>query len=466
LIHFNPINKTSKVYSTSNGLLTDQFNYNSGLKDVDGRIYFGSVRGMISFNPNDLSTVYAHPPLKITGFQINNHEIDVQEKSVLSESILSTRKIVLNDAQSSFSLDFAAISFLSPEMTQYAYRMRGINDDWNYLKANRKVYFTKLAPGDYVFEIKALGNGNSTWTNDNPKLSITILPPYYKSKLAYLFYAFMLGLIIFFFFRSYHKRMENRNKRRMERFENKKEKEIYQAKIEFFTNIAHEIRTPLTLIKGPMGDLLKQAAEVPYMEKKLKLMERNTDRLFKLTNQLLDFRKTEVNGFSLNFVKVDISEILTDIFGLFQSITEQKNINYKLSLPINKVEAYIDTEAFYKILSNLIDNAIKYSDSLIEISMQITDEKPDYFRIMVLNDGKTIPEELHLKIFEPFFRATETQIKQGTGIGLSLAKSLTELHGGDLTVINNEMGNNLFILMLPIHQLIEFDLKGKWKKRL
>ncbi|WP_316737493.1 two-component regulator propeller domain-containing protein [Pedobacter aquatilis] len=466
LVHFNPIDKSVKVYSSSNGLLTDQFNYNSGFKDTDGRIYFGSVRGMISFNPKDLNTVYAQPPLKITGFQINNQEIEVQGKSVLSESIINTQKIVLNDAQSSFSLDFAAISFLSPEMTQYAYRMKGISDDWNYLETNRKVYFTKLAAGDYVFEIKALGNGNSTWTVKNPKLSITILPPFYKSKLAYLCYTILLGLVIFFFFRGYHTRMENRNKRRMERFENKKEKEIYQAKIEFFTNIAHEIRTPLTLIKGPMGDLLKQASEVPYMEKKLKIMERNTDRLFKLTNQLLDFRKTEVNGFSLNFVKADISEILTDIFSFFQSITEQKNINYKLNLPDNTLEAYIDTEAFYKILSNLIDNAIKYSDSLIEVSLAFPVGNAEYFEITVLNDGKTIPEELHKKIFEPFFRATETQIKQGTGIGLSLSKSLTELHGGNLKAINNEMGHNLFILSLPIHQLIEFNLKGKWKKRL
>ncbi len=466
LVHFNPPNKAIKVYSSSNGLLTDQFNYNSGFKDTDGRIYFGSVRGMISFNPKDLNTVSKQPPLKITGFQINNQEIDVLGKSVLSESIINTAKIVLNDAQSSFSLDFAAISFLSPEMTQYAYRMKGISDEWNYLKTNRKVYFTKLSAGDYVFEIKALANGNTTWTKNNPQLLITVLPPFYKSNLAYLCYTVLLGLIIFYSFRAYHIRMENRNKRRMERFENKKEKEIYQAKIEFFTNIAHEIRTPLTLIKGPMGDLLKQAAEVPYMEKKLKIMERNTDRLFKLTNQLLDFRKTEVNGFSLNFVKADISEILTDIFSFFQTITEQKNLSYKLVLPEQKLEAYIDTEAFYKILSNLIDNAIKYSDSLIEISLKIPEEASEHFQITVLNDGRTIPEELHQKIFEPFFRATETQIKQGTGIGLSLSKSLTELHGGNLKVINDETGNNLFVLELPIHQLIEFNLKGKWKKRL
>lgn len=465
LIHFDPLKRTIRVYSSSNGLLTDQFNYNSGFKDDNGRIYFGSLKGLISFDPRDFKRNKSEPSLKITGLQINNQETGVSHDSVLKKSILETDRIVLNDAQSSFSFDFAAISFLSPEMTQYAYRMKGISDEWNYLKTNRKVYFTKLTPGEYTFEIKALVNGNVSWTVNNPKIKITVEPPYYKSTFAFFLYSITLFLIALYLFRSYHKRMENRNRARMERFENKKEKEIYQAKIEFFTNIAHEIRTPLTLIKGPMGDLLKQSSTVPHLEKKLKIMERNTDRLLKLTNQLLDFRKTEVNGFSLSFVKADISELLKEIFLIFQPIAETRALQYQLLLPEKGIEAYIDTEAFYKILSNLIDNAIKYSESRIEIDLRISVNDDAFFEISVTNDGVTIPEEIHQKIFEPFYRATETQVKQGSGIGLSLSKSLAELHGGHIRVVNNSKGQNLFILELPIHQLIEFNLKGKWKKR-
>nr|WP_280790421.1 HAMP domain-containing sensor histidine kinase [Pedobacter petrophilus] len=251
----------------------------------------------------------------------------------------------------------------------------------------------------------------------------------------------------------------------MERFEYNKEKEIYRAKIEFFTNIAHEIRTPLTLIKGPMGDLIKDASSVPFIEKKLRMMERNTDRLFNLTNQLLDFRKTEVNGFSLNFVKANISGVLHEIFTIFQPVAREKNLTYRLIVSSADIEAYIDTEAFYKIISNLIDNAIKYSDTLIEVKLYLAEDKMDVFQVSVANDGKTIPDNLHTKIFEPFFRATETQMKQGTGIGLSLTKSLTELHGGNIIVVNNAYGHNLFVVELPIHQLIEFNLKGKWKRK-
>ncbi|MFD2286244.1 hypothetical protein GJU39_19670 [Pedobacter petrophilus] len=465
LINFNPARMLIKVYSRSSGLLTDQFNYSSGFKDNNGYIYFGSVKGLISFNPRSFKTTNTQPPLKITGFQVDNEEISIQDSSVLFESILSTKKIVLNDTQSSFSIDFAAISFLSPEMTQYAYRMKGISDDWNYLKTNRKVYFTKLSAGHYVFEVKALENGSITWTFDNPQLAITILPPLYRSHLAYFIYAILILLFVLYLFRFYHLRMANKTKQRMERFEYNKEKEIYRAKIEFFTNIAHEIRTPLTLIKGPMGDLIKDASSVPFIEKKLRMMERNTDRLFNLTNQLLDFRKTEVNGFSLNFVKANISGVLHEIFTIFQPVAREKNLTYRLIVSSADIEAYIDTEAFYKIISNLIDNAIKYSDTLIEVKLYLAEDKMDVFQVSVANDGKTIPDNLHTKIFEPFFRATETQMKQGTGIGLSLTKSLTELHGGNIIVVNNAYGHNLFVVELPIHQLIEFNLKGKWKRK-
>lgn len=465
LIHYNPIQKSVKIYSRSNGLLTDQFNYNSGFRDDDGHIYFGSVRGLISFKPEDLKNYAINPSVKLTGFQIDNEESKISDAdSVFKKSILYTDNISLNDSQSSFSIDFAALSYTSPDMTQYAYRMRGLSNNWIHLKTNRKVYFTKLAAGNYVFEVKALVNGAANWSENNPSVSITILPPFYESNLAYLIYAVVLTASAYYLIRSYHQKMESRTKRRMELFENKKEREIYQAKIEFFTNIAHEIRTPLTLIKGPMEKVIKQAATVPFIEKNLRIMNRNTDRLLKLTNQLLDFRKTEVNGFSLSFVNANISEILYDINIIFQPMAEEKNLIFSLIMPEEPFYAYVDTEAFYKIISNLTDNAIKYGEKLTEIKL-LTEAKPDFFIIEVMNDGPLIAAELRDKIFKPFFRATEQQIKQGTGIGLSISKSLAELHDGNLFATANDKAQNIFVLELPIHQLIEFNLNGKWKKQ-
>lgn len=464
LIRFDPESKQIKTYSRSNGLLTDQFNYSSSFKDTDGRFYFGSVKGLISFLPANLRNTNIQPPVFLTGFQIDNEETLVNgPDSVLKKSIIYTDTLILKDDQSSFSFDFAALGYASPDMTEYAYKMSGLNKTWVYLKTNRKVYFTKLAAGTYTFEAKALINGSNNWSQNNVKILIKVLPPFYKSPLAYFLYFILASALIIYLVMRYHRRIETKNKRRMELFENKKEKEIYQAKIEFFTNVAHEIRTPLTLIKGPMEKVIKLAESVPAIEKNLKIMDRNTNRLLSLTNQLLDFRKTEIKNFSLNFVKANINEILQDIFLSFQAAAEQQEIHYVLQLPENTLEAYVDVEALYKIMSNLTDNALKYGERMVTISLfPVVDQ--DYFQIFVESDGPLIPKELKEKIFEPFFRATETEIKHGTGIGLSISKSLAELHHGKLFVDEHNNNHNIFILELPIHQLIEFNLKGKWKK--
>jgi signal transduction histidine kinase/ligand-binding sensor domain-containing protein len=464
LIHFDPSTGTSKTYTKANGLLTDQFNYSSAYQDKDGRMYFGSVKGLISFDPADLKPTIYQTPVFLTGFQINSTGTDLSgTDSISNKSIVYADTIELNHNQSSFSIDFAALSYRSPEMTEYAYKMTGLYKDWEYLKTNRKVYFTKLAPGTYIFEVKAMVEGSSTWSNKNVKLLIKILPPFYLSPLAYFIYVVAAGAIIFFLVRRYHQKIALKNSRRMEVFEHEKQKEVYQAKIEFFTNVAHEIRTPLTLIIGPMEKLIKQADAVPAIEKNLRIMGRNTDRLLKLTNQLLDFRKTETSDFSLNFVKADISEIIKDVFLQFQPAAEQRNIIYTINLPEKAFQAYIDVEAFYKIISNLVDNAIKYGKTTAEISLSKSAEQ-DKFKICVKSDGNKIPAEIKDKIFEPFFRAKETQIATGTGIGLSISKSLAQLHSGELCLDINDHHFNIFVLELPIHQLIEFNLNGKWKK--
>lgn len=465
LIKFDPVRKTSKTYTRADGLLSDQFNYNSSYKDTDGRMFFGSVKGLISFLPEQLHTTATTAPVFLTGFQIDNAENQGKKNSLIlpSKGFPYTSKITLNYNQSSFSIDFAALSYISPETTEYAYKMKGLYSNWEYLKTNRKVYFTKLEPGAYVFEVKSMINGSNSWSKNNLLLHITILPPFWKTQFAYLLYFLILVGFIFILVREYHKRTQRKNKRRMEIFEHKKEKEIYQAKIEFFTNVAHEIRTPLTLIKGPMEKLLKHPKDDPSIDKNLKIMDRNTQRLLDLTNQLLDFRKTEVHGFSLNFVKANISEVLRDLAMQFQFAAEQKNISYETLLPDSPVYAYVDLEAFYKIMSNLVDNALKYGESEVKVILE-TNETEDNFKVYIMNDGVRISQDIKHKIFEPFYRAIETEMKQGTGIGLSISKSLTELHNGHLDLENGNPDYNIFVAQFPIHQTIGFNLNGKWKK--
>jgi len=437
------------VYTSANGLLNDQFNYNSGFRDVEGRLYFGSVKGMISFSPSDFKKNTFVPPVYFTGFQVHNNELSIGKKSPLKESVLFTKNIDLDYDQSSFSIDFAALSFTAPQMNRYAYKMEGIDTKWNSLEKNRKVYFTNLAPGKYVFKVKA-ANGNGIWNEKESSITITILPPWWQSPTAYVVYGLLALGVVAYGFRNYHLRIKQKNQEKMDLLHFEKEKELYEAKMKFFTNIAHEIKTPLTLIYGPLERIIKKAEDIPGIKNSLAIMKRNTDRLLELTNQLLDYRQTEAGGFTLSFTEENISKLMQETYFSFKPLADKKKLSYHLHLSKDPLIAYADNEAFIKIISNLLSNAIKYADKKVMLSLQ-TNEAAKTFRIIIKNDGDLVPEEMREKIFEPFFRLKKTEKQKGTGIGLALARSLAELHGGKL-VFEEKESMNAFVLTLPTYQ--------------
>lgn len=451
-----------KTYTQSNGLITDQFNYNSAYKDPHGKMYFGSVKGMIAFNPADFSPKEACPPTYITGFQINNKEIIPNDKSgTLAKSILYIDTIVLSHDQSNFSIEFAALNYSSPQVTRYKYLMKGLDKQWTYLNSNRKAYFTELSAGDYTFLVQAESNVGS-WTGKQRRLFIRVLPPFWKSNAAFLIYLFLSGLSLYLSIRYYHQYLERKNRNKLQLFEHEKEKEIYEAKIEFFTNIAHEIQTPLTLIVGPVELLIAKAGEQPGIKKNLLMIEKNAKRLTELTTQLLDFRKTETHQFSLNFVKTDMTMLIREQIAIFQQQAAKADIDLGFEAPAAPVTAFVDREASVKICSNLISNAVKYAASRVIISIDPPGLTTDGFTIRFSNDGQGIPEEFTEKIFEPFFRIGGND-RPGTGIGLPLARSLAELHNGSLRLVPNINHLTVFELRLPVHQRFEFKLSS-WKK--
>lgn len=430
LVRFDPQNETTTVYTKANGLLNDQFNYHSGYKDKDGKLYFGSVKGMISFNPRDMITNNIMPPVFITGVQVNNKEL---QKGEDSNSISFTKKITLPYNQSSVSIDFAALSYISPGMTAYKYKLEGLDKDWTFIKTNRKAYFTKLSPGNYVFKVQTAKNG--VWSKQEAQLTIEILPPFWSTKQAYILYICATVLALYLTVKSYHKRHQN-----------KKEKEIYEAKIDFFTNVAHEIKTPLTLIKGPVENLMEMLDDIPAIKEDVTTMDRNTNRLIDLVSQILDFRQTEIKSFSLDFCKVDISGLLHETHLNFKMLAKKRNLNYILELPPFNVQAFADEEALKKIFSNLFSNAIKYADK--NVSIKLVAESKD-ITVQVENDGYIIPADLREKIFEPFYRIKNNGKQKGTGIGLTLARSLAELHKGKLFLKETNNSMNVFVFTLP-----------------
>ncbi|MBC6110319.1 two-component regulator propeller domain-containing protein [Pedobacter fastidiosus] len=463
LICLNLSTKKIKIFTRANGLITDQFNYNSAYKDVNGKMYFGTVQGLISFNPADILVKSVAPPLYLTAFQVNNEEVIPGKKGVLSQAILYTDTVRLNYNQSSFNIEFATFSYTSPKTIDYLYQMEGVgNNEWTNLRNNQKAYFTDLAPGTYNFLVKARDNVGG-WVSKTRHIVIQIRPPFWKSGFAYFIYI-LLVLIAFYLSANYYRKMlESKNQRKLQLFEFEKDREIYQAKIEFFTNITHEIQTPLTLIKGPVERLLDRIEDAPAIKKSLQMIDKNTNRLLALTAQLLDFRKTEIDQFGLSFVKLNIIQVLRQEVTAFKPEIEKKHIKLELKFPKTSLIAFVDYEAFRKIISNLLSNALKYASSKIIIELLPTVEDHREFVIRFATDGEPIPKELREKIFEPFYRMSRNIDKPGTGIGLPIARSLAELHTGSLLLIEYQNGLNIFELKLPIHHSIEFNL-SKWKK--
>lgn len=447
---FDPATERSSVYTKANGLLNDQFNFSSAFKDANGRMYFGSVKGMISFHPRQQLKPSFTPVVYITGFQVNNKDLLINSNgSPLAKSITFTNNISLTHNQSTFSIDFASLGYTAPEMAEYAYKMEGLDKDWTYLKTNRKVYFTELTPGDYTFRVKA-ASADGSWQGPESLLHIEILPAWWASRWAWVSYAVIVILVILYLVRNYHLRVKEKNKRKIEQLEIAKEKELYEAKMQFFTNVAHEIKTPLTLIKGPLEKVIRKAGEVPGIQDSLRIMEKNTGRLVDLTNQLLDFRQTEIKGFSLNFVKSNITELIEDAYLGFKPLAEQKDIDFHIEPLPADLYAYIDTEAFNKILANLFSNAIKYADHKVEVALMPVKETDKTFTLRIKNDGYIIPAGMKEKIFEPFFRLKETEKQKGMGIGLALSRSLAELQNGVLDIEEPENNMNVFFVTFPL----------------
>ncbi|PRZ26062.1 hybrid sensor histidine kinase/response regulator transcription factor [Flavobacterium granuli] len=459
LVKFGPDHKSIKIYTKANGLLSDQFNYASAFKDTNGDMYFGNLNGMISFNPDNFTKNKYSPSVYITNLQINNKDIDANENdSPLKQSISHIDELKLTNNQSSFNLEFASLNYTAPELTEYWYKLEDVNSDWVYLGHNNKVFFTELRPGNYVFKVKSL-NSFGIWSKE-VALNIRVSPPFWASSYAYFFYFLLICGSLYYIIRYSQNLTEIKNNQKIKHLNDQKEKEIYQAKIDFFTNVAHEIRTPLTLIKGPLEKLLTMEHKSPEVPQNLSIMKKNTSRLLKLVNELLDFRKSEISGLKLTFVKTNISSMVRKLHLRFSPLIEEKGIEFELELSQNDIFAFVDKEAFQKILSNLMSNAIKYSKDKASIAL-FSDEKK--LTLIVKNNGNLIPFHLKDKIFEPFFRVDDMDATSGTGIGLSLAHSLTQLHNGTLQLISDS-SLNVFEFIVPLHQKEEFMLYNESKK--
>ena len=460
LVRLNPHTNEIKVYNKEHGLITNQFNYNSSWKDKNGKMYFGLVKGMISFSPKEIGNFENKIQVYLTNMTVFDKTVNTKNTTI---PISFANQITLKNSQSTFSIDFSSLSFIVPSMTEYAFCMEGLDNNWIYLDDSHTAYFTKLPPGNYVFKAKS-SNLAGVWNETPVELKITILPPWWLSYPALLFYFLLIIGIAVMIVKTTIRQNRKKIDQSIKQLEYKKEKELHQAKIDFFINVAHEIRTPLTLISGPLEKIINNNKFQDDMQNYLSIMDKNAKRLLKLVDQLLDFRKTELQGYCLNYEKKEIISILYENFNRFKGAAEQNDLSFSITTNIKQLYISVDEEAFVKMLSNLLVNAIKYARTQIQVTFTYI-EGEDYFTIDVINDGQQIPKTIKDKIFEPFFRGENSEYKPGTGLGLPLARSLAEMHLGTLILLESEKEHITFRLQLPVNLSNSINLQDDNKER-
>lgn len=449
LVRLNPDTKEVRVFTTKDGLLGNQFNYKSALKASNGKFYFGGIDGLIRFDPKEAKADNFLPPIYISKFSIYNKEVTVHTPdSPLKECITHTKQIVLDYDEANISFDVALLSYSTVESNQYYYRMDPIDNDWIKAANNQNISYAKLPPGSYTFRVKATSD-DSEGKFVERSLEIEILPPWWLSPWAYIFYFIWLSCLSVYGFFWYKHRKEREMEERQKLFEVEKEKELYESKVNFFTEIAHEVRTPLTLINGPLETIREMEIPNPKLNKNIEVITQNTNRLLTLTRQLLDFQKIGSHKFQIKMEYVDIKALLAETVARFEPTILQQKKELRTDFAGEDVEAVVDREAIIKIISNLLNNALKYAFHSIAVELQRDAES---FTIRVTSDGEKIPAEVSQQIFEPFYQATKGDATTyGVGIGLPLARSLATLHEGKL-YLDMDHPDNSFVLSVPLRQ--------------
>lgn len=441
-----------QVYNKERGIIGLQFNYNAVLQDQNRFIYFGALGGIIRFNPALINrhTTAQQIPIYFTRLEVQHKEVLASTpNAILDTAIAYTHALHLEHDQSTFSIEFAAMTFLSPQSKVYQYKLDGYDKQWITLKNSNIAYFTQVPAGKYTLRVQ-LTEIDGTPLSIEKTLDIVIRPPIWLSPIAYVLYGLVLLSLMGYLIWIYDQRIKEKNRKRIEALKIHRERALYKAKIDFFTDIAHDIKTPLTLIKAPLEKIMSNVEHPSPLTKWLHTIERNTNKLVLMTNQLLDFRKIESDGFKLSFTPVHVDHIITEVVEDNSALIHHKKI--KLSMELNVLKPILlDKETVSKIISNLLSNAIKYAHHYIHIATVVSGS-PQQLTITFKNDGNLIPKEEMKDVFKPFYRAKAHIGKaEGTGLGLSLARSLTELHGGTLQVtVDPDENINIFTLTLPL----------------
>lgn len=453
---FNPQDHSIAVYTQRDGLQSDEFNTGAFYQDWNGVMYFGGVNGLNVFHPDSLHESKETPTVVLTDFLLFNKSVNISDSSVLPKSVDHLTQITLGYEDDMFALEFAALDYQQPEKVQYAYKLEPYDKDWVYTDhTDRKAVYTRVPPGTYKFRVKATKDGY--WSNEDRSIELSVLPPWWQTWWANTSYGVIVLTIIFLVLRFQWKRIELKQRLKLEQQEGDQLKSLDRLKTQFFSNITHEFRTPLTLIIGPIEQMLrKENLEDAFVRNQLGLIRRNSQKFLLLVNQLLDLSKLEGKKMTVESYRGDLSEFIRDIVENFRLATQLKRIqlNYESKLPFG--DYLFDRMKLDKIIYNLLSNAIKNTPENGSIRLEVTSamngENPDGIQMIVMDTGIGIAEDNLPHIFDRFYQVdgSTRRKREGTGIGLALTKELLELQGGSIEVLSELEKGTQFTVFLPL----------------
>jgi signal transduction histidine kinase/ligand-binding sensor domain-containing protein/DNA-binding response OmpR family regulator len=460
LSRFDQQTKRFFNHSKQDGLSSNDFYPGAALRSSTGQLFFGNNNGFNAFYPDSIQITAGKPNVYFADIKINNQTpaIGVPD-SPLKKHISLTSEIELSYDQRSFTIDFVAIQFGSSMRHHYAYKLEGFDTDWHYAGTNHLATYTNIDPGHYTFLAKASA-GDGTWNEVPTRLDITIRQTPWKTWWAISLYVSIIAAAMFFAVKIRIDRVNMKNQLTLERLAREREHELSESKTQFFTNISHEFRTPLSLILMPLENLISCQNVSASVKERVHTAYKNANKMMSLVNELMDFNKIESGNLKLNPRPGELVEFITNVASLFDDVADRRNITFSVRTDLDKLKGWFDRDKLERMLVNVLSNAFKFTADGGYITVIINSKRTlgsqqiatRCLELIVVDNGIGISSEEIPRIFDKFYQAKSASAvtNPGTGIGLSLTKALVELHQGTITAESSPDKETKFIITLPI----------------
>ena len=441
-----------RLYTKYDGLQDNLFNRNSSFVTKNGEMFFGGNRGFNSFFPERVTEKEYFPSFVIKDIKLLNvswSSLPEKTRYKISQVAPSyAEEIQLGYKQNDFSIEFATLGFTASASFKYAYKLEGYDKKWQYTEKQNFAHYNSLPAGSYLFQLRST-NANGIWNKDIKTLKIRILPPPWETWWAYCIYTIMIIVLTYMVSRHLHNKIQAKNEARLKELELAKTEELHHSKLQFFTNITHELLTPLTIISAAVEEL---KLTMPKGEETYQVITNNTNRLIRLIQQILEFRKAETGNLKLRVQQGDLAAFVTNNVNSFFPLMKKKKIHCSVICTPEHLNGYFDSDKMDKIIYNLLSNAAKYNQPGSTVLVELTYEKDVQKAILSIKDnGEGMSADKVSQLFKRFYEGDYRKFNTiGTGIGLSLTKDLVQLHEGTIFVKSEVGKGSEFIVSIPI----------------